>query len=90
MEKKRDYFSETFKFERGLNGKKRLISLKLKFLPFCVVSAPIYGYFMGFSETRLLYISEVTRQCRLSCLSLGVLCSVRYFSALISIKGAFW
>lgn len=34
VEKKKDYFSETFKFERGLNRKKRLISLKLKFLPF--------------------------------------------------------
>lgn len=42
VEKKKDYFSETFKFERGLNRKKRLISLKLKFLPFlCGVRADL-------------------------------------------------
>lgn len=48
VEKKKDYFYETFKFERGLNRKKRLISLKLKFLPFlCGVRADLrlfYGF----------------------------------------------
>ena len=48
MEKKRDYFSETFKFERGLNRKKRLIAFKLKFLPFlCGVRADLW-LFYGF------------------------------------------
>ena len=78
MEKKKDYFSQTF-IERGLNRKRTAYLAQVKVFTFFVWCPPIYGYFMGFSETRLLYISEVTRQCRRSCLSLGVLCLVRYF-----------
>ena len=36
MEKKKDYFSETFKFERGLNKKKTAYLAQVKVLTFFV------------------------------------------------------